>query len=92
MHNGYGYDGGTWWWIPMTLMMVAFWGGLIWLGVALVRRSDRSAHQAAPTPVTTATAAGPTAHAASILAERFAKGEIDIEEYTSRKAVLDAKA
>lgn len=86
MHNGYGYDGGTWWWIPMALMMVAFWGGLIWLGVALIHRNDRSTHQGTPSvPVSPS----PTNRAASILAERFAKGEIDAEEYTSRKALLD---
>ena len=42
MHNGNWNDGmgnGSWWWIPMTILMVAFWGGLIWLGVTLARRN-----------------------------------------------------
>lgn len=29
MHNGNWHDGGgNWWWIPMAIMMIAFWGGL----------------------------------------------------------------
>ncbi len=76
-----------WWWhddwghmASGGLFMVIFWGGLIVLAVVLVRylvRSDRTG----PPP-----AAGSTPH--DILAERFARGEIDKEEYEERRSVL----
>lgn len=71
-------NGGGWWW--MALVMVVFWGGLIVLAVALIRRPRHAAHVAGSGPV-----APPRAH--DILAERFARGEIEAEEYHSR---LDA--
>lgn len=87
MHYGNDWNGGSWWWIPMMLTMVVFWGGLIWLGVALVRRSGQA----------TAAPMAPTSPSASmrqtpqeILAERLARGEIEPDDYRSRKAVLDS--
>jgi putative membrane protein len=86
MHNGNWNDGmgnGNWWWIPMMIMMVAFWGGLIWIGVTLLKRNHATAQVHAP-------AAAPTpakATAQEILAERLARGEIEPEDYRQR---LDA--
>lgn len=86
MHNGNWNDGmgnGNWWWMPMMIMMVAFWGGLIWIGVTLLKRnhttSQLNAPVAAPTPA--------KASAQEILAERLARGEIEPEDYRQR---LDA--
>ena len=86
MHNGNwndGMDGGHWLWIPIMIMMIAFWGGLIWIGVTLLKRS----HHAAPLPVPTAgmPTAKPTPQ--EILAERLARGEIEPDDYRQR---LDA--
>jgi putative membrane protein len=53
--------------------MVLFWGALLATGVYFMRRR--------PT-----TDAGPSAE--EVLAERFARGEIDAEEYRRRQAVL----
>lgn len=63
-------------WLLMTLTMVGFWGFVAWLVVTLVRQPQtRDEHHPKPD---------------EILAERFARGEIDEEEFTKRKAVLRA--
>jgi putative membrane protein len=59
--------------IWILLINLVFWGGLIALVVWAVRRLSRSR-----TPD----------HALSILNERFARGEIDQQEYDTRKATL----
>ena len=91
MHNGnWNHDmgGGNWWWIPMTLMMVVFWGGLIWLGITLLRRSH-TAPQLPTAGVAAAPAATPArATAQEILAERLARGEIEPDDYRARLDVL----
>lgn len=73
--GGWGVGG----WIMMSLMMVVFWGGLIALAVLLVNalRSD----QPRSTPAR-------RSDAEALLAERFARGEIDEEEFTRRREVL----
>jgi putative membrane protein len=89
MHNGnwndgMGHDGGAW--LPMVIMMVILVGGLIWIGVTLLKRSDQSRQVQAP-------AAAPIASAPArqspqeILAERLARGEIEPDDYRRR---LDA--
>lgn len=73
---------GTWGiggWLAMGLMMVVFWGGLIALVVLLVRGSFRSG-QTTTTP--------PQRDANEVLAERYARGEIDEDEFTRRREVL----
>ena len=93
MHNGdwnNGMDGGSWWWIPMTIMMVVFWGGLIWLVVTLVRRPNYSLHAGPPGFISQQTAPSPTAQTAQeILAERLARGEIEPDDYRSRLDALN---
>jgi putative membrane protein len=54
--------------------MVLFWGGLLAAGVYFLRRRPTRA------------SAGPSAE--EVLAERYARGEIDAEEYRQRRAVL----
>ena len=91
MHNGYWNDGwnssGSW--IVMAAMMVIFWGGLVWLGITLLRRPAHIAVPAVPTPNA---APAPTQRTPeSILAERLAKGEIDPDDYHQRLQVLQAR-
>jgi putative membrane protein len=84
MHNGeWNHGGGSWMWIPMVIMMIAFWGGLIWLAVALIRRPNHPLH------TTASDVAPPQARhtAQEILAERLARGEIEPDDYRQR---LDA--
>lgn len=63
-------DGSWWWWIPMTLTMVAFWALVIWAVVRLAgapwSRQGRSGDEPDP---------------ARILDERLARGEIGASEY-----------
>ena len=70
------WDGSwSWWaWLVMSFTMVAFWGLVIWAVVALFRRSDRDRPQSSDPE--------------RILAERFAAGQIDEEEYRRRLEVL----
>jgi len=74
------YDDGWGWggWLVMTLGMVAFWGLVFWAIVTVVRSSA--------TPGDREPAGGRTPD--QILSERFARGEIDEEEYRRRLDVL----
>ncbi|MFE0515621.1 SHOCT domain-containing protein [Streptomyces sp. NPDC058964] len=81
----YDHNVGGWGWFAMSVGMIFFWALVILVGVlvyrALVmpgRRSER-----ADTPPL-----GPTPE--QLLAERFARGEIDEDEYHRRLAVLGA--
>lgn len=67
-------------WIAMSLMMVAFWGLLIVAVVAFIRWSRRDA----ATPRT----ASSQETAEQLLANRFARGDLDEEDYRRRLAVL----
>lgn len=90
MHwDGYGQHGWDWGnWLGLGLVMLLFWllliGGIVLL-VRLLRqpgdgRSD--AQRGAEGP------AGRSPSAEDILAERFARGEVDEEEYRRRREVL----
>ena len=77
------YGDGAWgWagWLVMTLMMVAFWGLVVWGLVAIFRGTSRSDDRN--------TGGGRTRDPWEILDERFARGEIDVEEYRARQDVL----
>ena len=67
-----------WGWVVMTVGTVVFWGLLITLAVVLLRGLNRPA-----TPV-----AQPRPTPEQLLAERFARGEIDEDEYRRRLATL----
>ncbi len=77
----YWYDHGlsAWGWVGMTVGMVLFWGLLITAGVLLVRALAPGG-RAAPT--------SPDPDPEHVLAERFARGEIDAREYQDRLATL----
>ncbi|MDQ2838863.1 MAG: SHOCT domain-containing protein [Actinomycetota bacterium] len=78
-----GWNDGGWGagqWVAMSLMMLLFWVAVIALGVWLVR-SVRS------TP-TTPEAATVNDGAERLLAERFARGEIDEAEFARSRTLL----
>ena len=79
------WDGSGWGvgaWFAMNLMVIVFWGGLVALTVWLVR-SFRTDAGKALTPAK-------TRHADELLAERFARGEIDQDEFQRRPGVLQS--
>ena len=63
-------------WLGGGLMMVAFWALVFWAIVSLVHRPGEI-HTSADTP-------------GDILAARFARGEIDADEYDRRRKTLQA--
>jgi putative membrane protein len=78
MHWGYGSG---WGFALMAVSMVVFWGLVIGAIVLIVRATSGTPGAGSPPP-----AAGPGPQ--QILAERFARGEIDEQEYHSRLATL----
>jgi putative membrane protein len=68
--DGWGHDGG-WWWLVGPLML-AFWVGIAAAAVWFVTRTFRPRQRTA------------TERAADVLAERYARGEINTEEYRER--------
>jgi len=77
----YGHGISGWGWFAMSVGMILFWVLIVTAAVLLFRTFDRPrGHTRVP--------AGPTAE--QLLAERFARGEIDEEEYRSRLAALRA--
>ncbi|QHE74229.1 hypothetical protein GFS60_07925 (plasmid) [Rhodococcus sp. WAY2] len=80
----YGSDPGGWGYALMIIGMVLFWGLLITGVVMLARYVGREA--SSPTHL-------PVLHTAEqVLAERFARGELDETEYRSRLATLRGQA
>jgi putative membrane protein len=62
--------------VLMIASMLLFWGGLITTGILLTRHRGRRAGAWPGTP-------------RRLLDERYARGEIDEEEYRRRREVLD---
>ena len=69
------WNGSGWAWLWMSVMMVAFWGGVGALIFLVVRSGSKTLPEARSDPE-------------DILAERFARGEISAEEFHERKKVL----
>lgn len=78
MMGWYGDGPGWGGWLVMTLMMVVFWALLIFGGIAIWRSVRRDDHRSAEG----------RADAERLLDERFARGEIDAEDYTQRRELL----
>lgn len=76
---GYGYHDGPndWGYVAMVIGMLIFWGGLVLVVGLVVREFARRPH-----------APGVHRSAEQLLAERFARGEIDVQEFESRIASL----
>ncbi|KOV39020.1 hypothetical protein ADK60_01265 [Streptomyces sp. XY431] len=80
--NDHGMSG--WGWFGMGLTMLLFTALIIGGGVLLFRALDRSnTHPMPPAPP-----APPAVTAEQLLGERFARGEIDDEEYRKRLSAL----
>ena len=86
MMYGYGAGIGGWGYALMAIGMVLFWGAVIFGIVALVRYGRRDGPQ--PREPAEPPAPGPE----RLLAERFARGEIDEDEYHQRLTSLRAAA
>ena len=72
-HDGAGWGG----WLVMTIAMIAFWAMVIVAVVVLFRGSKGSGQDSSP-----------RRDPMDILEQRFARGEIDEDEYHARSAVL----
>ncbi|HZR12194.1 MAG TPA: SHOCT domain-containing protein [Acidimicrobiia bacterium] len=82
MHDWYG-GWGPGGWVAMGLLMLAFWAAVAAVIVYVVRSTGRTHDAPAPRPQ-----ARPEDEALRILDERFARGDIDAEEYTHRRELL----
>jgi len=88
MHYGYGNGGGHWGlWLLMIVAMVVFWGALAWIIVTLVRQRGTPASSIPPTPGSGSTPPG--SGAVGILNERLARREIDEDDYTRRRSLIE---
>jgi putative membrane protein len=78
--NGGGWGWGAW--VAMAFMMFAFWGLIVAVVIVAFRALG---HRPESSP-----AAGTSTEddALRVLDTRFARGEIDAEEYTSRRDLL----
>jgi putative membrane protein len=82
MMYGYGHEIGGWGYGLSAIIMILFWGAVIFGIVALVRHARRDGTPSSepvqpPTPE-------------RLLAERFARGEIGEDEYYQRLTTLRA--
>ncbi|MFF4646539.1 SHOCT domain-containing protein [Streptomyces sp. NPDC001389] len=85
------YDGGWGWggWFFMAVFMVLFWALVIAAIVALIRHFSGAHHGRQPGwPASTSEPGWGSRRAEELLAERFARGEIDEDEYKRRLALL----
>ena len=76
-YGGFEMSSGSW--VTMTMMMVLVWALVIWVVVMLVR---------ATRPGTSSQSRAAGHDALTILDERFARGELEEEEYRVRKNAL----
>jgi putative membrane protein len=77
----YDHDMGGWGWFAMSFGTLLLWTLLITVAVLLIRTFKQSPRS---------TDAPPSSPAEKLLAERFARGEIDEDEYRRRLDVLKA--
>lgn len=68
-------DWSGWGWIPMLLSMLVFWGGLVGIVAFAIRALSKSQSPAPESPM-------------DLLKERYARGEIDGDEFDERRQVL----
>jgi putative membrane protein len=89
MYHGYGYGGGNHWglWVLMIVAMVIFWGALAWIIVTLVRHRSTPHGSIPPTPGSSSSL--PSSDALRILNERLARGDIDGDEYSRRRSLIE---
>lgn len=84
-HRGSWGDGG---WVVMVIMMIVLVLAVAWVVTTMVRHGGTHGNGTSPPmPPTPPTGLGESS-ARSILDERYARGEIDDDEYQRRRAVL----
>ena len=66
------------WWFVMPLLIVVFWAGVVWLVVSVIRGVAARPSGEAVRP----------ARPEEILDRRYARGEIDEDEYRPRRDIL----
>ncbi|MFI7542207.1 SHOCT domain-containing protein [Actinoplanes sp. NPDC049599] len=79
MYYGTGMNG--WGWVLMSLSGLLFWGLVVAAVIAAVRYTSGAGRRAEPVV--------PGLTPQQVLADRFARGDIDEEEYTRRLRVLN---
>jgi putative membrane protein len=79
--DGYGWH--YWWWMPPLMMLF-----MLLVCAAVVYLFARRHHGAAPWQMTDRMWGPPTHSALQILNERFARGDIQKDEYEDRKAAI----
>lgn len=77
-YGGFGMGWAWLWWLLVLVGVVAVVVGLMWAGRGSRNRDDRGGPSGTPEST-----------ARQILDERFARGEIDEEEYRARRRTLD---
>jgi putative membrane protein len=72
-------DGGWGWggWLVGSIAMIAFWALIFWGIVSVTRHSGRGGSDERT--------------ADDVLGDRFARGEIDVDEYEQRRRVLRSR-
>lgn len=85
----YGNGMGGWGWGLMAFSSIVFWALVVLVVVVLVRHFTRRGEQPPPRPPQYGPPAGPPPSSPEqLLAERYARGEIDDAEYQLRLATL----
>lgn len=77
MGGGGGMAGGMMMMVVMVVFAVLLIAGIVWLVRSLIRRCDKPQTAAADDPL-------------QVLGRRFARGEIDADEYEERRSTLRA--
>lgn len=79
------HDGGIGWggWVVMTVMMLVFWGLFVFGGIALWQATRRDAAKSPGRP-----SGDEHGDALRLLDERFARGEVDADDYQQRRELL----
>lgn len=81
MNWGYGWGGGWGAWLMMFPLMLLVWAAVAWVLVVAIRNLGGTGHASTSN-------AHARADAIQILDERFARGEIDAQEYRERRDAL----